>query len=67
MEVAVSVKHLCFSYENAPEPAVQDVSFELASGSYTVIAGVNGSGKSTTARIIAGLLQPSAGTKLRTD
>ena len=62
MEVAVSVKHLCFSYENAPEPAVQDVSFELDSGSYTVIAGVNGSGKSTTARIIAGLLQPSGGT-----
>lgn len=62
MEFAVSVKQLCFSYENAPEPAVQDVSFELDSGSYTVIAGVNGSGKSTTARIIAGLLQPSAGT-----
>ena len=62
MEVAVSVKHLCFSYENAPEPAVQDVSFEMEFGSYTAIAGVNGSGKSTTARIIAGLLQPSAGT-----
>lgn len=62
MKFAVSVKQLCFSYENAPEPAVQDVSFELDSGSYTVIAGVNGSGKSTTARIIAGLLQPSAGT-----
>lgn len=62
MEFAVSVKQLCFSYENAPEPAVQDVSFELDSGSYTVIAGVNGSGKSTTAQIIAGLLQPSAGT-----
>ena len=62
MEFAVSVKQLCFSYENAPEPAVQDVSFELDSGSYTVIAGVNGSGKSTTARIIAGLLQPSGGT-----
>ena len=62
MEVAVSVKHLCFSYENAPKPAVQDVSFEMEFGSYTAIAGVNGSGKSTTARIIAGLLQPSAGT-----
>lgn len=62
MEFAVSVKQLCFSYENAPEPAVQDVSFELDSGSYTAIAGVNGSGKSTTARIIAGLLQPSGGT-----
>ncbi len=62
MEVAVSVKHLCFSYENAPEPAVQDVSFEMEFGSYTAIAGVNGSGKSTTARIIAGLLQPSGGT-----
>ena len=62
MEVAVSIKHLCFSYENAPEPAVQDVSFEMEFGSYTAIAGVNGSGKSTTARIIAGLLQPSAGT-----
>lgn len=62
MEVAVSIKHLCFSYENAPEPAVQDVSFEMEFGSYTAIAGVNGSGKSTTARIIAGLLQPSGGT-----
>ena len=62
MEVAVSIKHLCFSFENAPEPAVQDVSFEMEFGSYTAIAGVNGSGKSTTARIIAGLLQPSGGT-----
>lgn len=61
-DCAVSVKNLCFSYEYAPSPAVQNVSFDLERGSYTVLAGTNGSGKSTAARIIAGLLRPSSGT-----
>lgn len=61
-DCAISVKNLSFSYQNAPAPAIQNISFDLELGSYTVLAGTNGSGKSTAARIIAGLLRPSSGT-----
>jgi len=39
----------------------QDVSFKLHSGDLLQIDGVNGSGKSSLLRLIAGLMQPSAG------
>lgn len=58
---AVQINDLCFSYENAKVPAVNNVSFELKHGSYTVLAGKNGSGKSTVAKIIAGLLKAQKG------
>ncbi len=58
---AVQVKNLFFSYENAESSAVDNVTFELKHGSYTVLAGKNGSGKSTVAKIIAGLLEPKKG------
>lgn len=58
---AVSVKNVSFSYENAKKPAVDNLSFDLEENSYTVLAGVNGSGKSTVSRIIAGLLEPASG------
>lgn len=58
---AVQVNNLYFSYENAESAAVNNVSFELKHGSYTVLAGKNGSGKSTVARIVAGLFEPQKG------
>ena len=42
--------------------ALTDCSLEIAAGSFTVIIGPNGCGKSTLLRLIAGLLQPTAGT-----
>lgn len=59
---ALEVKNLVFAYEHSDSTAVNDVSFELKHGSYTVLAGKNGSGKSTVARIIAGLLLQQSGT-----
>ena len=43
------------------QPAVNGVSFEIEEGDYCAIVGANGSGKSTIARLIAGLFSPSSG------
>ena len=42
--------------------AVDDVSFEIRAGEIFGILGPNGSGKTTTIRILCGLLQPTSGT-----
>ena len=41
--------------------AVQDVTLQLATGSYTVLVGANGSGKSTLLNLIAGSIYPDKG------
>ena len=43
-------------------PAVRDVSFEVAPGEVVGFLGPNGAGKTTTLRMLLGLLRPSAGT-----
>ncbi len=45
-----------------PITAVNNVSFTVATGDVLGFLGPNGAGKSTTLRILAGYLQPSAGT-----
>ena len=56
----VEIKNLCFSYNNG-EPVLNHVSLSVEQGSYTSIIGHNGSGKSTIAKLIIGLLAPSDG------
>ncbi|HCW56183.1 MAG TPA: energy-coupling factor transporter ATPase [Erysipelotrichaceae bacterium] len=56
----LQVKNLNFSYEEGV-PTIRDVSFSVEEGSYTAIIGHNGSGKSTVAKLIAGLLDKSSG------
>ncbi|MEO5839015.1 MAG: ATP-binding cassette domain-containing protein [Acidimicrobiales bacterium] len=45
-------------------PVVDQLSFEVAAGSITGFVGANGSGKSTTMRMILGLIAPTAGEAL---
>ncbi len=42
--------------------ALTDVSFHVAEGEIIGLLGLNGAGKSTTLKVLAGLLQPSSGT-----
>lgn len=56
----IDIKNLSFSYDNQTM-AVNDVSFSIAKGSYTTIVGHNGSGKSTIAKLILGLLEKKSG------
>ena len=60
---AVEVKNLTFSYDGQTN-AVEDVGFSVEKGTYCTIVGRNGSGKSTVAKLIAGLLEKKSGTIL---
>lgn len=57
---AIQVKELTFSYDQQRN-ALKNVSFDIEEGSYTAIVGHNGSGKSTAAKLIAGLLERNSG------
>lgn len=56
----IKVKDLAFSYDNEKN-AVNNVSFEIKAGSYTTIIGHNGSGKSTIAKLLIGLIEANNG------
>lgn len=58
---AVNVKNLVFSYTEERE-TIKDISFAIPKGSYTTIIGHNGSGKSTIAKLLIGLLEARSGT-----
>lgn len=56
----IEVKDLTFSYDDQTN-AVENVSFSIEKGSYTTIIGHNGSGKSTIAKLLIGLLEKKSG------
>lgn len=56
----INVEKLKFSYDKEVD-AIKEVSFSIEEGSYTTIIGHNGSGKSTIAKLMIGLLEADAG------
>lgn len=57
--LALRVRDLTVIYNQ--EPALEDVSFEVAAGEKIAVIGPNGAGKSTLIKTIMGLLQPRSG------
>lgn len=56
----IEVEHLTRYYEEFA--ALRDVSFSVREGEIIGLLGLNGAGKSTTLKILAGLIAPSSGT-----
>ncbi len=50
-----------YAYGEEDSPAVNDLAFEIKEGEFVTILGHNGSGKSTTAKLINALLLPEKG------
>ncbi len=57
----IRVENLSFAYSTAEPPILHDVSFTIPAGGFAAIVGPSGAGKTTLARLLLGLLTPSAG------
>ena len=60
----IEFKNVTFSYPGANAPALKDLSFKINPGEKVAILGKMGSGKSTIARLLAGLYEPDVGSIL---
>lgn len=60
MEKIIEIKDLSFEYEEGSK-TIDHITFDIEKGSYTTILGHNGSGKSTIAKLLMGLLEKKSG------
>ena len=64
-EIFIHAKNLSFSYADEEgreeNPALQDFSVEINRGEYVAVLGHNGSGKSTFAKLLNYILEPTSG------
>ena len=63
MEYIIKSEALSFSYyeDGNGKKTVENLDFQIERGSFTAIIGHNGSGKSTIAKLMCGVLEPSSG------
>ncbi|MGY1440097.1 ATP-binding cassette domain-containing protein [Streptomyces reniochalinae] len=58
---SIQVKNVSFTYPGATTPALCGVNLTVRRGEVTALVGANGSGKTSLAKILAGLLLPGEG------
>ena len=60
--IEVVFDHVCYRYHGSEKNVLNDVSFKIKSGEHIALVGLNGAGKSTIAKLMAGLYIPTEGT-----
>lgn len=58
---AVVVEHVSYHYPDDPRPVLRDVSFALEPGAHVAMVGATGSGKTTVAKLLTRLADPTDG------
>ena len=57
----IELINVCYRYLGAENNALQDINLTIEKGEHIGIVGLNGAGKTTLAKLICGLIDPSAG------
>ncbi len=58
----ISFENATYRYQDAKKNAIDNINLHIEQGEFVAVIGHNGSGKSTFAKLLNGLLVPSAGT-----
>ncbi|EFX40259.1 ABC transporter ATP-binding protein [Streptococcus peroris] len=61
MNQSLRVEHLTFTYPDAAQPSLRNLSFAMQQGQILGIIGGTGSGKSSLVQVLLGLYQPDSG------
>ena len=61
MAAIVELKDIAATFPGAAQPVFADIDMAVERGEFVIVVGASGAGKSTLLRVIAGLLEPSAG------
>jgi ATP-binding cassette subfamily B protein len=57
----LAFEHVTFTHQTAAQPALSDVSFDVARGETIAFVGPSGAGKSTLVKLLVGLYRPQSG------
>ncbi len=60
-DIFIKTENLCFSYADDKAGVLKDLNIEIERGSFVVVLGHNGSGKSTFAKLLNMILRPTSG------
>lgn len=58
---ALTLDHVSYIYPGREQPSLEDVSITIPAGTVLGVVGVNGAGKSTIAKVLTGLIEPTSG------
>jgi len=61
LEGTIRFQRIAYQYRNTSQPLLRDISFTVPAGSYTVITGPSGTGKSTLLKMVLGFITPDGG------
>ncbi len=59
---ALVASNVTFTYPGSQAPVITDASMRIEPGEFVAFVGANGSGKTTFAKLLGGILEPDAGT-----